>query len=270
MSLNPQIIIPILTAGTAVILLCAGGRLLRPAVGLAAGLFGGGYGLLLAPSLSIGISPLLIALICAIIAAVIAVTIAKFAILITLGVGFALIAPVVTWYAVGLGDGQAVLENVIDAATTNDTSDSSVSQSEKTEQTDINTARALRIAFSMLTEHAGEVLRDGYQRANAAMGSIPNGYKFMMIGSAIIGLLLGLFVATFMPHFSASLVTSSLGSVLMVEAIRNGAAILWTQHDFATISPSVLLVLYSGLAIAGLGLQLTLFRRRPSIATPRA
>ena len=71
--MNPQIIIPVVTAVTALILLMAGGRLLRPAVGLAGGLFGAGCGLLLAPSLGIDVSPLIIALITGIIAAVIAV-----------------------------------------------------------------------------------------------------------------------------------------------------------------------------------------------------
>ncbi len=50
MTINPQIIIPVVTALTALILLVAGGRLLKPAVGLAGGLFGAGCGLLLAPS----------------------------------------------------------------------------------------------------------------------------------------------------------------------------------------------------------------------------
>ena len=71
MTMNPQIIIPVVTAVTALILLMAGGRLLRPAVGLAGGLFGAGCGLLLAPSLGIDVSPLIIALITGIIAAVI-------------------------------------------------------------------------------------------------------------------------------------------------------------------------------------------------------
>jgi uncharacterized BrkB/YihY/UPF0761 family membrane protein len=68
-------------------------------------------------------------------------------------------------------------------------------------------------------------------------------------------------LAAFMPQLSASIVTACFGSVLLIEALRNGATIIWSQHEFAAVNPNVLLLLYAGLAIAGLGLQLTLFRR---------
>jgi len=126
------------------------------------------------------------------------------------------------------------------------------------------------VAFGMLTKHASEALRSGIRRANAAWDAIPVGPRLMLVGAAITGLLLGLLLATFMPHFSASLATACLGSVLLVEALRNGVAILWSQREFAAISPTFLLLLYGGLAIAGLGLQLTLFRRRPVVSKARA
>ncbi|MBC8523720.1 hypothetical protein H8D29_07310 [PVC group bacterium] len=276
MSVNPQIIIPVLTAMTAIILLIAGGRLLRPAVGLAGGLFGAGCGLLLAPSLSVDISPLIIALICGIIAAVIAVGIAKFAIFLILAVGFAIAAPVVTWYGVGLGDGQAVIEGVIEVATR----DNTAAQNEEPSKTqistqqdevlqdsipDLTTTTAMGVAFAMLTERAGEAIRGSIKRANSAWDVIPAGPRLMLVGAAVVGLLLGLLIATFMQHFAAAIVTSTIGSVLLVEALRNGATILWSQHDFATISPQFLMFLYGGLAIAGLGLQLTLLRRPPAL-----
>ena len=279
MQLNPQIIIPVVTAITALILLMAGGRLLRPAVGLAGGLFGAGCGLLLAPSLAIDVSPLIIALITGIIAAVIAVGIAKFAILLVLAIGFAIIAPVITWHATALGDGQALITDVIDAAT----ADGAIAeQAEPVETTeipepilkeeseenniqDLTTSTAMGLAFGMLTEHALQAIRDGIQRANAAWDAIPAGPRLMLVGAAVAGLLLGLLVATFMPQLGASIVTSCFGSVLLVEAMRNGAAIIWSQHEFAEIDPNILLLLYGGLAIAGLGLQLTLFRRPPQV-----
>ena len=266
MELNPQIIIPLFTALTGLILLCAGGRLLRPAVGLAGGLFGAGCGLLLAPSLSLGISPLIIVLICGIIAALITVWIAKFSVLFILAVGFAIAAPVITWHGTGLGNGRAVLSNVIDAATDQGSSDRSAKPSSTKADGAVaqTTTTALGVAFGMLTQHATETIQGGTHRANAAWKAIPVGPRLMLTGAAIAGLLLGLLVATFMPQFSASLVTACLGSVLLVEALRNGVAILWSQQEFAPLSSSFLLLLCGGLSIAGLGLQLTLFRRPPT------
>lgn len=266
MEVNPQIIIPLVTALTGLILLCAGGRLLRPAVGLAGGLFGAGCGLLLVPNLSVGIPPVIIVLICGIIAALIAVWIAKFSVLFILAVGFAVAAPVITWYGTGLGDGRAVLSNVIDAASNPESSiRSEKSRNIKTDgAVTQTTATAMGVAFGMLTEHAVETLQGGVQRANMAWKAIPVGPRLMLIGAAIAGLLLGLLVATFMPQFSASLVTACMGSVLLVESLRNGVAILWSQQEFAPLSPSFLLLLCAGLSIAGLGLQLTLFRRPPT------
>ena len=271
MSINPQIIIPVVTALTALILLTAGGRLLRPAVGLAGGLFGAGCGLLLAQSLAIDVSPLIIALITGIIAAVIAVGIAKFAILLTLAIGLAVATPVVTWYSAGLGDGKEVVTDVIEAASTElpqeDISEKpSIDPPEKINENplpELSTTNAMGLAFGMLTQHASKTLRSGIKRANEAWDVIPAGPRLMLVGAAITGLLLGLLIATFMPHLAASIVTSSFGSVLLIEALRNGATIIWSQQDFAAISPDFLLLLYGGLALAGLGLQLTLFRRPP-------
>ena len=271
MTMNPQIIIPVVTALTALILLTAGGRLLRPAVGLAGGLFGAGCGLLLAPSLAIDISPFIIALITGIIAAVIAVGIAKFAILLTLALGLAITTPVVSWYSVGLGDGKEVISNIIEEASTevpveNTSQTTPIDPLEETAESalpDLSTTNAMGLAFGMLTSHAGEAMRSGIKRANAAWDVIPVGPRLMLVGAAIAGLLLGLLIATFMPHLAASIVTSSFGSVLLIEALRNGATIIWSQQDFAAISPDFLLLLYGGLALAGLGLQLTLFRRPP-------
>ncbi|MDP7008987.1 MAG: hypothetical protein QGI78_05395 [Phycisphaerales bacterium] len=273
MTVNPQIIIPIVTAITALILLVAGGRLLRPAVGLMGGLFGAGCGLLLAPSLSVDVSPLLIALITAIIGAVIAVGIAKFAILLTLALGLAIASPVVTWHAADLSNGQEVVSNVIDAATADspNTEPTEIDANTPAEQEtssapslpQVSTSNALGVAFKMIAEHAGQAIRDGIARANAAWAAIPAGPRLMLVGASIAGLLLGLLIATFMPHFAASIVTSCVGSLLIIEAIRNGASILWSQQVLTEISPIVLLLLYGSLALAGLGLQLTLFRRPP-------
>ena len=271
MTINPQIIIPVVTAMTALILLLAGGRLLRPAVGLAGGLFGAGCGLLLAPSLAIDVSPLVIALITGIIAAVIAVGIAKFAILLTLALGLAIASPVVTWHLAGLNDGKEIISNVIEAAnieipqetTTEETPIEPVDEPTENTIPELSTTNAMGLAFGMLTSHALDATRSGIKRANAAWDVIPAGPRLMLVGAAIAGLLLGLLIATFMPHLAASVITSSFGSVLLIEALRNGATIIWSQQEFAAISPDFLLILYGGLALAGLGLQLTLFRRPP-------
>jgi len=174
-------------------------------------------------------------------------------------------------WAVGLGDGKEVISNIIEEASTevpveNTSQTTPIDPLEETAESalpDLSTTNAMGLAFGMLTSHAGEAMRSGIKRANAAWDVIPVGPRLMLVGAAIAGLLLGLLIATFMPHLAASIVTSSFGSVLLIEALRNGATIIWSQQDFAAISPDFLLLLYGGLALAGLGLQLTLFRRPP-------
>ena len=273
MTLTPQMIIPAITALTALILLIAGGRLLRPAVGLAGGFFGAGFGLLIAPSIAANVSPLIIALITGLVAAVIAVGIAKFAILIVLAISLAAAAPVITWYSSGLGDGEVVISEVIDAATSTPKEEipttvaSQPPQMERPPETvpTLSAERAMSVAFQMLSDHAASTMKDGMQRANAAWAAIPTGPRLMLVGTSVAGLLLGLLIATFMPQIAASIVTASFGGVLLIEAIRNGTAVIWSQDSFAAISPSILFVLYASLTAAGLGLQLTVFRRPPQV-----
>ena len=56
-----ELIVPVMMGITAIILLLAGGRLLKPAIGLSAALFGAGLGLLYAPSLLPAVHPFIIA-----------------------------------------------------------------------------------------------------------------------------------------------------------------------------------------------------------------
>lgn len=261
-----QFIVPLLTAVIAIILLVAGGRLLKPAVGLGFGLLGAGCGLLIAQSLSMSISPLIIALFCGIISAIIAVFVAKFAILLTLGISLAVAAPVVTWHVVGLGDGTKVVEDVIEAATAGDTSQPKTNSKNST--TLAAAEDALTVALSMVARDATRAVQSGVQRANAAWDVIPTAPRLMLVGSAVAGLLIGLLIGTFMPFHASVIVTSASGSILLVEAIRNFIALAWSQSSLSTVSPTVLMFTMAGIALAGLGLQLTLLRRGGSKKKP--
>ena len=254
-----QFIVPLLTAVIAIILLVAGGRLLKPAVGLGFGLLGAGCGLLIAQSLSMSISPLIIAMFSGVICAIVAVFAAKFAILITLGISFAVLSPVLTWHLVGLGDGTEAIENVIEAATAKDPSQPTpVANNGVTLGA---TEDAVTAAFSMVASDVARAVRSGVTSANAGWDAIPTAPRLMLVGSAIAGLLIGLLIGTFMPFHSSVIVTSASGSILLVEAVRNFVALAWSQSSLSSISPTVLLFTTIGIALAGFGLQLTLFRK---------
>ena len=252
-------VVPAITLITAIILIVAGGKLLKPAIGLSGGLLGAGAGLMVAPSLSIGVPPLIIALVFGIIAAIISIFIAKFAILFLLSVTCACALPVATWHLAGLGDGSKVIEKVVDVATDPETSPSNASFSNSNAAA--VTQDAMTNAFAIFAEDAAKALRSGYRRSIAAWNAIPTGPRFMLVGASVAGLLLGLLIATFMPFLAAAIVTSVGGSILIVEAIRNFITLLWSQQSMASISPNVLLLSFVCISIAGIGLQLTLAKR---------
>ncbi len=256
-------IIPAICLVTGAILLCSGALLLKSAVGLSFGLLGAGTGLLLAPHLSLSMSPLIIALVFGVIAAILAVYLSKLAILLSLAFSFAIIAPVITWHVADLGNGEQVVGDVIEAATT---------PAEQSEASDDHSATTLQssedILLSMLTMVTHDVAaatRSGMHRANAAWNAIPAAPRLMLVGSSIAGLLLGLLVATFMPYFSAALVTSMGGSFLLLEGIRTIAAMYWNSNELSSITPTVLLSITIGLSLAGLGFQLTRARKSASV-----
>ena len=251
-----QFIVPILTSVIAIIMLVAGGRLLKPAVGLGFGLLGAGCGLLIAQSLSMSISPLIIAAFCGVISAIVAVFAAKFTILLTLGISFAVITPVLTWHIADLGDGTAVIEDVIEAATTETTN-----PSPSTAPTFAAAEDAVTVAFSMITSDLARAVQSGIANANAGWDAVPIAPRFMLVGSAIVGLLIGLLIGTFMPFHASVIVTSAAGSILLVEAIRNFVALAWSQSSLSSVTPTMLMFTTIGLGIAGFGLQLTLFRK---------
>jgi len=259
MEVAASFIVPAIATITAIILIVAGGRLLKSAIGLSGGLLGAGAGLMVAPSLSVGISPFIIALVFGVIAAVVAIYIAKFAILFLLSVTFACALPVVTWHLAGLGNGAQTVEKIVEAASTPEPSHVENSALELSVLS--ATEDAMSAAFALLTRDATRALRSGFRRSVAAWKAVPIGPRFMLAGSAVAGLLLGLLVATFMPFLASSIVTSVGGSILLIEAIRNFVALIWSQQSMASISPTVLLFTCIGIALAGIGLQLTLAKR---------
>jgi len=253
-------IIPAICISIGVILLCAGGRLLKSAVGLSFGLMGAGTGLLLAPSLSLGISPLITALIFGIITAIIAVYLAKLAILLALGISFAIVTPIITWHVADLGPSEQMVEDVIEAATAPDNQFEAPSAQPQTNFT--STEAALISTVKMVSHDAIGSVRSGMRRANAAWDAIPTGPRLILVGSALAGLLLGLLVATFMSYFASALVTSVGGSFLLIEGIRTVASTIWSQHELSAVTPAVLVGATIAIALAGLGLQLTFTRQK--------
>jgi len=256
-------IVPAIAGITALILLVAGGKLLKPAIGLSAGLLGVGAGLMLAP-MQESVSPLVTALVLGLICAIVAVYIAKFAILLLLSVSFACAIPVITWHVADLGDGTKVVEEVVEAATT------PVEQTQTSSTTNESnlgiTQDAMTMAFAMLSEDASRAIGGAKRRATSAWNAVPAGPRMMLVGAAVAGLLLGLLIATFMPFLASALVTSVGGSILLVEAVRNFITLICSQQTMASITPTVLIASVAVLAFAGLGLQLTLAKKPTKVS----
>ena len=205
-----QYIVPAILGVTAIILLIAGGRLLKPALGLSGFMVGVGAGLLIAPSISVQMSPLIIAGISGIICALICVFIAKFAIIVILGTSCAILTPYLTWQLTGLGDGKdatQVASEALDAAMATD--ESTQDGARQSTAMSFSAEKIVSQAFTSLWNEINNMIKVGIDRVNAAWDVIPDGTRLILIGSSITGLLLGLLVATFIPFTSSAIVTAA-------------------------------------------------------------
>lgn len=257
-----QYIVPAMLGVTAVILLIAGGRLLKPALGLSGFLIGAGLGLYIAPKLSFDISPFIVAAFTGIFVAMTSVVIAKFAILLILGVGCAIVTPYLTWQLAGFGDVTQVASDVVAAATT---TPEEVQQNETEDAVIPSTPEEIiSLAFSGIWSNASATINEGMARANAAWNVIPSNQRLMLIGSAIAGLLLGLLIATFMPFTATAIVTSIGGSMLLLLTIKEIATIQFAANPFSSMSTTGFTSTIAGIALAGFALQMTLFKNPPN------
>ncbi|MBC8200567.1 MAG: hypothetical protein H8E86_00865, partial [Planctomycetes bacterium] len=178
-------------------------------------------------------------------------------------IAFACALPVVTWQIADLCDGAKSIESIVDAASAPEPPQAANVASELNV---LSAAEdAMTAAFALLANDASRAVRSGYTRAAAGWNAVPVGPRFMLAGSAIAGLLLGLLIATFMPFLASAIVTSVGGSILLIEAIRNFVALIWSQQFMASISTSVLFLTFIGIALAGIGLQLTLAKRTSKV-----
>ena len=255
-----EYIVPAMMGVTAIILLIAGGRLLKPALGLSGFLIGAGAGLIVAPELTGQVSPLIVAGIVGVVLSLLFVMAAKFAIIITLGISFAIATPYITWQITGLRGGAAIASDVIEAATT--------TPAESPQETSLDIAiptsveQIITRSFSTVWNEVNSTISTGMDRANAAWEVIPTGIRFMLVGSGIAGLLLGLLVATFMPFTASAIVTSAGGSLLLIVTVKNLFAEQFSQ-DFSSMTPTVFIIITATIALAGLVLQLTVFKHPP-------
>lgn len=245
-------LLPIVFLTVGVILLVAGARLLKSAVGLGFGLLGAGIGLAIEPEISIGIPPWVIVLTFGIVAAILAVYLSKLAILISLALSFAIIAPTATWMVADLRDGKEVVKEIIEAAQETPPADqSSTSSFSKNQQTLFGPLQLVKNDISAISNA-------GWNRVVATVKPIPTSYRFLLGGAAVAGLLFGLLIATFLPYFSSAIVTSVGGSFILIEGIRTGVAAVLDPSQMPTIGTSLLIWSIVGIAAAGFGLQLTL------------
>ncbi len=251
-----EFIVPLMMGISSLILLIAGGRLLKSAIGFSAAMFGAGIGLLLAPSMLPSIHPFIIAAIFAAFCAVMAVLIAKFVIIAILGVGFAIATPVTVWHVAGYGDMFDVAKQVADAAS----EDPEVEEPAPVENNEamLSTEEILNQAFGVYLNSVTTVVQDGVQRLNNAWEVIPATYRLKLVGCALVGLLVGLLIATFMPITSTALVTSFGGSFVLFETVQY-SLMKWSSNQLGTLNLTTTAIVICATAAVGLLLQLLVF-----------
>jgi len=254
-----ELIVPVMMGITAIILLLAGGRLLKPAIGLSAALFGAGLGLLYAPSLLPAVHPFIIAGCCAGFFAVIAVVIAKFAIVFILGIGCATIAPLLIWQIGNFGTTQQIV-----AAFTEPAVSEVAKESKEQYPFPRSTEEIMTQAFSKYFNDSILVFNNEKNRINNTWDVIPSGFKMILIGSAITGLLIGLLVATFMQFTAAVIVTSFGGSLLLYKTLHFGV-LTWSTQNLVTLNVYTTYAVITAIALIGLTLQLTVFKKQKVI-----
>ncbi|MBT4530292.1 MAG: hypothetical protein HOC27_03730 [Phycisphaerae bacterium] len=256
---------PAFSIATGLYLLCVGARLLKPAIGLGAGLLGAGAGFLLAPEMSLSFSPFIVAIIFGVVSAVLAVAISKFAILVILAVSFAIVLPIITWQVASLGDGSKVINDVVEVAT----EDKKPTQSTN-ESTNGLSSPELKVykSVSEMSQRVWSMVRFGKNRILATWDVIPTGSRFIVAGAAVAGLLLGLLIATFLPYFSAAIVTAAGGSILLRIGVGQATNEVWGTDSLTSMNSTLLLLVMAGIALAGFGFQLTYSRK--NAATQKA
>jgi len=261
-------ILPAIFLITGVILLCAGARLLKSAVGLSFGLLGAGVGLTVIDYMSVGIPPLLIVLIFGIIAAILAVYLSKLAILISLALLFAVITPVATWHIANLGNFDEKMEeskNAISAVEQEPYTSSAV----EIDSSQFSVIEQILIApLELVANDIKRFLVSRFKIANAALSPLKWQTQLMLVGAALAGLLFGLLVNSFMPYLSTAMVTALGGSFLLITGVRTTMAAIWTPTEMPYIQASVFIWAFIGIAIAGLGLQMTLTRKAKAHKQP--
>ena len=260
-----EFIVPLMMGISSIILLIAGGRLLKSAIGFSAAMFGAGVGLLLAPSLLPSVHPFIIAGLFAAFCAVMAVLIAKFVIIAILGVGFAVATPVAVWHFAGYGDmfeiakqvAEVVSEEPLEAGSTD----------EATGSTLLSTEDILNQAFGVYLNSVTTVVQDGVNRINDAWEVIPATYRLKLIGCALVGLLTGLLIATFMPFTSSAIVTSVGGSFVLFETVQY-SLMMWSSNQLGSLNATTTAIIIVSLAFVGLLLQVLIFNDTQPKAKP--
>ncbi|MCH2146829.1 MAG: hypothetical protein MK073_03325 [Phycisphaerales bacterium] len=261
-----EFIVPLMMGISSIILLIAGGRLLKSAIGFSAAMFGAGVGLLVAPSLLPSVHPFIIAGLFAAFCAVMAVLIAKFVIIAILGVGFAVATPVAVWHFASYGDMFEIAKQVAEAA--NEDPVESASPEETADAPLLSTEEILNQAFGVYLNSVTSVAQDGVQRINNAWEVIPAAYRLKLVGCALVGLLVGLLIATFMPFTSSAIVTSIGGSFVLFETAKY-SLMMWSSDQLGSLhTTTTTVIVIVSLAFVGLLLQLLVFNDTQPKAKP--
>ncbi len=263
-----EFIVPLMMGISSIILLIAGGRLLKSAIGFSAAMFGAGIGLLLAPSLLPSVHPFIIAGLFAAFCAVMAVLIAKFVIIAILGVVFAVATPVGVWHFAGYGDMFDIAQQVADAASENSEDREETAETEEHAETPVlSTEEILNRAFGVYLNSVTAVVQDGVHRINKAWEVIPAAYRLKLVGCALVGLLVGLLIATFMPFTSSAIVTSVGGSFVLFETSQY-SLLMWSSDQLGSLNTTTTAIVIISMAFVGLLLQLLVFNDTQPKAKP--
>ncbi len=251
-----ELVVPGCAAIASLVLLIAGGRLYRVAAAVVAAVGGGAWGILLAPSMPLDISPIVLGASMAVIAAVLAALLARIAILALVTLSLAAAAPVIAWHLTDMGDLRAVANDVATAAAEAAPPPAAVTTSLR----EGSTSDAV-VAVARYADEAGVAVAVAMRRAEAAWSAVPVPARALLVGAALAGLLVGLLVGTFAPRTCAAVVTAAIGALLLIWSAASMLEAAGSTALRETLTPSVMATAAIALAATGLLIQLTLTGR---------
>lgn len=277
-------LIPVILVLIGGITLWAAGRsVLRATFAVLGLLLGGLAGWMLGDSVDLGVPTIVVAAVAALLAAGIAVVAYRFAIALAMAATLAVAAPTLVWAVAAFSPEAATsIEETSDKLKSRSDELTEWLEAKKQQATDSITDAAAseaaeqfknRIASDEAASEHMETLRTAAEQVRIAAASIwektPERLRPALIGAAIVGGLVGFLVGFLIQSFSASVVTSMGGSLIILSAGSILARKVELPESIAGLlpaSPQSWAIAWAVLAVIGLAIQWGT-RRKPADTT---